>query len=52
VITKKHDIVQSRSARHVLPPWRHVFNLPGVDEAGAHGPHWFAGYGMLVAGGF
>jgi hypothetical protein len=25
---------------------------PGVDEAGAFGPHWFAGCGMLVAGGF
>jgi hypothetical protein len=25
---------------------------PGVDEAGAFGPHSFAGCGMLVAGGF
>jgi len=28
-----------------------VFNVPGVAAAGADNPHWFAGCGMLVAGG-
>jgi hypothetical protein len=30
----------------------HVLNVLGVDEASADGPDWFAGCGMLVAGGF
>jgi hypothetical protein len=29
-----------------------VLNMLGLDETSADGPHWFAGYGMLVAGGF
>ena len=30
----------------------HGFNVSLKSRAGAHGPDWFAGCGMLVAGGF
>ena len=44
---------QECSARYVLFPRGGKFlTCPGVDAAGADGPHWFAGCGMLVAGGF
>ncbi len=53
-LPRKNDrMSQSCSARQVLFPRGGKFSTcPGVEEGGADRPQWFAGCGMLVAGGF
>jgi len=46
---KRHDVAILFGTARAAPSWRQVFNVPGVDEAGAGRPHWFAGCGMLLS---